>query len=167
MTWSGFFKSLSIFLITVALITVGSYFGFQYVLTQFTALPPKPTFPNDKPSPVAEKTSPIPNATTPPTPQADVTASPTPTPNPTPTTEPSPTEDTYQARIKLDNGLNVRESPNADAGRVGGVDFDQVVTVLEESQDKEWQRIRVETTGVEGWIKAGYVDRLDAQNISQ
>jgi cytoskeletal protein RodZ len=157
MTWSGFFKSLSIFLIAVGLVTIGSFFAFQYLMAQFTALPPKPTFPNDKTAPATKAiAAPSPTASTSP-----IAVSPSPSPvAASPSPSPSPGA-AYQARVKLDNGLNVRESPNADAPRVGGVDLDQVVTVLEESQDKEWQRIRVETTGVEGWIKSGYIDRVN------
>jgi cytoskeletal protein RodZ len=169
MTWSGFFRSLSIFLIAVGLIAIGSFFAFQYLFTQFTALPPKPAFPNDKPNPAAAPTAKAiakpPNSASPAispapssTPNSDTPNSASASPTPSPSVSPSPGA-TYQARIKLDNGLNVRESPNADAARIGGVDFNQVVTVLEESPDKEWQRVRVEATGIEGWIKSGYADR--------
>jgi len=68
----------------------------------------------------------------------------------------------YPARITQSQGLNVRQSPGRDAARVGGVDYNQRVVVLEDSPDKEWQRVRIEGSDVEGWIKSGYTERVDS-----
>jgi hypothetical protein len=32
--------------------------------------------------------------------------------------------------------------------------------VLEESPDREWQRVKLEGSGLEGWVKAGYTERV-------
>lgn len=58
-------------------------------------------------------------------------------------------------------GLNIREGPSVDANRLSGVDYDQQVIVLEDSEDKEWQRVRVEGTDIQGWIKSGYTERVN------
>jgi hypothetical protein len=159
-TWTGFFRGLSVFLVAIGLLAGGSFFAVQYVLTQLSTPPPRPTFPNDAKAPatpaVAKKTAPSPAPLDGENPTEAAAVDPaTASPSPSPTLS----AEGYQAKIKLDNGLNVRESPMADAARVGGVDYNDVVTVLEESQDKEWQRIRVEKTGIEGWIKSGYAER--------
>lgn len=148
MAWSGFFKGLSATIVAVGLLMGGGYFATQFLVSQFTAPPPRPTFPNDKPSSPAK-----PVAATQPKPAAVV-----PKPSPTPSPQPSPS--VSRARITLGEGLNVRQGASADTERVGGVDYDDEVAILEESQDKQWTKIRVERDGLEGWIKSGYTEPL-------
>lgn len=148
MKWSGLLKAFSGLLLAIALIVGGGFLAAQYLITQFTAPPPKPMFandtsPNPQPAAIAPKSQPPQPKTTPIAPS------------------PKPTGSGYQARITLSEGLNVRLKPSADAERVGGVDFDEEITVLEESPDKEWQRVRGKTSGVEGWIKSGHTERMN------
>jgi uncharacterized protein YgiM (DUF1202 family) len=158
MSWSDLAKVFSGFLIAIAIVIGGGFFAAQHLIAQFTAPPPKPTFPNDQPS------APIkPLPTVPPAQPAAV--KPTPQPSPSPSAKPSPKPSEvagYPARITQSQGLNVRQSPGRDAARVGGVDYNQRVVVLEDSPDKEWQRVRIEGSDVEGWIKSGYTERVDS-----
>jgi hypothetical protein len=160
MSGSGFLKVFSGFLIAFALVTGLGFFASQVLIAQFTTPPPKPVFPNDNPKP-----QPSPKAVAnPPAAKPAVAAQPaSPDPSPSPSVSPSPQASAsgYKARIVLDNGLNVREQPNAESSRVAGVDYDQQVTVLEESPDKEWQKIRIEPDGAVGWIKSGYTERVN------
>lgn len=146
MNGSGLLKAFSGFLVAIALIVGGGFLAAQYLITQFTTPPPKPMFANDKTPSTVE---PVAIATTP-----------KPKP-PQPTSSPKPSGSGYQARITLSGGLNVRSQPNADAERVGGIDFDEEVTVLEESPDNQWQRVRGKTSAVEGWVKSGYSERIN------
>lgn len=132
----------------------GGYFAAQYLITQFTAPPPKPTFPNDKP---AAKPKPAAKEEKPPVPQPSPSTSPAPTSS-APTT---PAKAGYQARVKLSEGLNLRDKPSRDGGRVGGLDYNDRVTVLEETSDREWQKIRLANGDLEGWIKSGYTERVN------
>ena len=154
MSWAGLIRVLTGFSLAIAVLVGGGYFAAQYLITQFTALPPKPTFPNDKPAtkpkPVATEEKPVPPA--PPAPQASASPSPTAAPNP---------KVGYQARVKLSEGLNLRDKPSRDGGRVGGLDYNDRVVVLEETPDKEWQKIRSEGGNLEGWIKSGYTERIN------
>ncbi|MDX2243889.1 MAG: SH3 domain-containing protein [Leptolyngbyaceae cyanobacterium bins.302] len=153
MGWSGFFKGFSAVVVAIVLLLGGSYAIFQFLVSQFTAAPPRPTFPNDKPASTAK-----PAAAVKPSPIASpVAASPKPSPSP------SPTPANKRARITLGEGLNVRQSPSADAERIDGVDYSDEVTVLEESPDKEWIKVRVDSSGVEGWIKSGYIEPVTPQ----
>ncbi|XGV96095.1 MAG: SH3 domain-containing protein [Leptolyngbya sp. BL-A-14] len=157
MSWSDLIKVLSGVFLAIALMLGGCFAAAQYIIGQFTAPPPRPTFPNDNPSTKATA-QPVPSAkpvATQPSPKPSVSASPSPTPSPTPSTT------GYQARITIAQGLNLRESPSRDAARIGGVIGNARVTVLEESPDREWQRIRVEGSGREGWVKAGYAERVN------
>ncbi|MDX2230700.1 MAG: SH3 domain-containing protein [Leptolyngbyaceae cyanobacterium bins.349] len=151
MGWSGFFRGFSAVVVAIALLLGGGFVAFQFVVSQFTAPPPRPTFPNDKAAtPVAKPAA----AKTPAPTSVPVAASPKPSPTPTPS--PSPTN--KQARITLGEGLNVRQAPSADAERVDGVDYNDTVTILEESPDQEWLKVRIAGSGIEGWIKSGYTE---------
>ncbi len=148
MKWSGLLKAFSGFLVAIALLVGGGFLAAQYLITQFTTPPPKPMFANDKPASTAQPAA----IATPPSPKP---------PQPTPTPSPKPSGAGYQARITLSEGLNVRSNPSAESERVGGVDFDEEITVLEESPDQAWQRVRGKTSAVEGWIKSGYTERIN------
>ncbi|MBM0743021.1 SH3 domain-containing protein [Phormidium sp. CLA17] len=150
MNGSGLLKALSGCLVAIALIAGGGFLAAQYLIAQFTTPPPKPMFVNDKPTPKPQPTA---IATKPKPPQSKTTPSATPSPK--------PSGEGYQARITLSEGLNVRSNPAVDSDRVGGIDFDEEVTVLEETPNQEWQRVRVKTSNVEGWIKSGYTERIN------
>lgn len=172
--WKDLVKIVSGFLLALVLLATIGWTASRYVVAQFTALPPRPVFDNDpSPSPAAKpataakppaaaaspaaETAPSPAAATAPSPEAAASPAPSPQPSESPSPSPAPTAN-YQARISLDQGLNMREGPTVDAQRVGGVDYNEEVTVLEESSDKEWVRVRT-TGGQEGWIKSGYTER--------
>ncbi|MBW4474934.1 MAG: SH3 domain-containing protein [Stenomitos rutilans HA7619-LM2] len=154
MSWSDLVKVLSGVLLAIALMVGGCFLAAQYVIAQFTAPPPKPMFPNDNPSKATAQ--PVPSA-------KPVAAQPSPKPSPSASPTPSATPSTtgYRARITLSQGLNLRESPSRDAARIGGVVANARITVLEESPDRQWQRIRLEDSGREGWVKAGYAERVN------
>ena len=153
MSWSHLVKILSGVFLAIALMVGGCFFAAQYVIAQFTALPPKPTFPNDNAAvkPAAQTAPAASSAAAQPSPKSS--ASPTPSPKPSETAG-------YHARITLAQGLNLRESPSRDAARIGGVAGNARITVLEESPDGAWQRVKLEGSGLEGWVKAGYTERV-------
>ncbi|PHK16786.1 peptide-binding protein, partial [Nostoc linckia z13] len=79
---------------------------------------------------------------------------------------PSPTplpSGAYRGRVTWAEGLSLRAQPNQDGERIGGVGFNQKIIVLEESEDKAWQKIRLEDSGQEGWVKAGNTEKTDGQ----
>jgi hypothetical protein len=43
------------------------------------------------------------------------------------------------------------------------VGFNQKIIILEESEDKGWQKIRLEGSEQEGWVKAGNTEKVDEQ----
>jgi hypothetical protein len=55
----------------------------------------------------------------------------------------------------------MRDQPSPDANSIGGVAANQKVIILEESQDKNWQKIRIEGTDQEGWVKAGNTKKVE------
>jgi Bacterial SH3 domain len=143
MSITGFFRFLSALMVAIALLAGGSFFVVQYLIAQYSVAPPKPRFPNDKSEKAAK-----------PTPAAK--ASPTPKPSPTVSVAKG-----YRATVTQEIGLNIREAPEPDAPRIGGVDYKDEVLVLEESADKNWQKIRLSEDNIEGWVKAGYTERIN------
>jgi cytoskeletal protein RodZ len=137
-------------------VAVGLYFFNR------TAIPPtKPIFANDNPTPKnsdsqQKKTNPTP------TPKATPTTSATPTPSETPTekAEELP-KGAYRGKITWSQGVSLRSEPTQDSERVGGAGFNETIIVLEESPDKVWKKVRVESSKVEGWTKVGNLERVE------
>jgi len=63
-------------------------------------------------------------------------------------------------RVTYPEGLILRDAPNAEAAQIGGIGYNQEVIVLEETEDQEWQRVRLPSSE-EGWIRAGNVERIE------
>lgn len=155
MRQSNVVRALSGFLLAIGLIVGGGYLTTQFVIAKFTELPPRPSFPNDKPSSNPAKPTAKPAASQP---KASPVVAVSPSPTPTPSATASPKADGNLVRITLSSGLNMREDPSVESGRIGGVDYNETVTVLETSSDQEWQKVRLEKSGLEGWIKSGYTE---------
>lgn len=151
---SGVFRVILGIALALALLFLAGAGLTRYLLTRLATPPPRPTFPNDpSPSVVASPTgSPVsPAAATPPSPASPVAeASPSPSPSPSP--------QGYQARITQPIGLIVRQEPSAGAAQIGGVEYNREVTILEDSPDGGWQKIRL--GNLEGWVKGGNTQRL-------
>lgn len=153
----GFF--LGIFLLA------GGVAGAGYLFWMTMASnPPKPVFSEENPekSPIAQKSpSPKPSVIPKPIDEASEAKE-----NPeTPSPEPSPEEEeklpagAYKARVNWSGGLSLRAEPSTEATRVGGVEYNTNVIILEKSADGKWQKVRLAGGEQEGWIKAGNVEK--------
>jgi hypothetical protein len=100
------------------------------------------------------QSSPSPSPSTPLTP-AETNKNATPTPSP----EQAVPKGAYKGKVTWSSGLSLRSEPNSSAGRVGGVDYNSELIILETSKDGLWQKVRVANGTQEGWIKAGNVKR--------
>lgn len=143
----GFF--LAIFLLAGASVAAALYFA-----ATLTATPEKPTFPNDRPASqtVSNKgkssTASIPSLTS----------------SPSPTPEEKLEPGTYRAIVTQPIGLILRDSPNRDGNRIGGIAYKDKVVVLEDSADKQWQRVRSQDgERREGWVKGGNTERVEGE----
>jgi uncharacterized protein YgiM (DUF1202 family) len=66
---------------------------------------------------------------------------------------------TYPALVVYDQELILRDKPDSSGKVVDKLRFDDTVTVLGESENKQWQQVRFEAKGVEGWVRAGNIKR--------
>jgi cytoskeletal protein RodZ len=160
---SGLLKLILGFVLAIAVLVGSGVAVALYFINRTATPPPKPMYSNDNPSltaPVANKTKA--EATPSPTSEAKPETSPSPTPSASPTPSPeSLPKGAYRGSVTWSQGLSLRAEPNQDAERVGGVGFNEKIIILEESQDKVWQKIRTEGSKQEGWVKVGNTQRAD------
>ncbi|MEH2382814.1 MAG: SH3 domain-containing protein [Nostoc sp.] len=165
---SGFTKFILGFLLAIAVLIGGGVAVALYFMNRTGIAPAKPVFSNDSPSVKAQ----APKGTEPgggkPTlkpgtqAQSSPSSAPTESPKATPSPKPLPSG-AYRGRVSWAQGLSLRSQPNQEAERIGGVGFNQKIIVLEESEDKSWQKIRLEGSEQEGWVKAGNTEKVDKQ----
>ena len=147
MSLYNLFKFLVGFFLAIVILAGASVAAALYFAARLTELPERPTFAND-------------------TPQAAQTANNEPKPSPSPTPTPTPEapklpEGAYRAVVVQPIGLILRDSPSYEASRIGGVGYEENVIVLEESEDKNWQRVQVEEDSNRvGWVKGGNTEPL-------
>jgi hypothetical protein len=164
---SGLLKFILGFVLAIAVL-IGSGLTVALYFVNRTAIPPtRPVFANDSPAikPPKPKGTPAKNQS--PSKSQPKTES-TPKPSPTDTPKPTPTESpnelppgAYIGRITWPQGLRLRTEPKQDAERLGGAGANEKIIVLEESDDKVWQKIRVVSTNQEGWVKAANTEKVD------
>ncbi len=158
MSWSGLAKFfIGVFTGILLLVGGGAATAF-YLLTKLSEAPPKPIFSEErlKDKPVAKATS----ASTKP---QKSTPSSSPQISPASSPEEKLEAGAYKARITWSNGLSMRSEPSFDSSKIGGVQYNQQVVVLQESNDKKWQKVRVPDTNEEGWVKTGNIERVEPQ----
>ncbi len=161
------------FVLAIAVLIGGGVATALYFMNR-TAIPPtKPVFANDS-AEVKAQAPKTPGASPDPTPSSNANVEDSPKPNPTPTKSSQTAESTkplpdgaYRGRVTWSQGLSLRAEPSSDAQRVGGVGFNQKIFVLEESPDKVWQKIRLEGSDKEGWVKTGNTQKVDEKENSQ
>lgn len=146
MSWSGLVKvSVGLFL-AIALLAGGSLLAAQYFITKLSAPPPKPIYPNDKPITAKTMT------------KAKSAVEKPDAPNDAPSLKPLPSG-AFTGRVSQPIGLILRDAPGRDSGQVGGIEYNDKVIVLETSADGDWQKVRLQTSDREGWVKAGNVEK--------
>lgn len=168
---SEVFKFLLGFTLAIAILFLAGVGVTRYFMSKLAVMPPRPTFPNDpqpaKPSPAKAATqAPAAQPAAAASPAADTAASPVAAASPavaaSPGASPSPAPSlppgAYSAKVTQPIGLIVRQDPNSDAAQIGGVEYNQDVTVLEQNADGSWQRVRL-GNGQEGWIKGGNTEK--------
>ena len=66
----------------------------------------------------------------------------------------------YRAQVTWPEGLSLRAEPEIEADRVGGIEAEATIFVLEDSADGAWQRVQLPWNGQEGWVKGGNTERI-------
>ncbi len=168
--FSGLTKFILGFFLAIAVLIGGGAAIALYFMNRTGIAPAKPIYSNDSPSVKAQapkKTEPgggkpalTPGTSTQSSPSS--TSTPTEAPKATPSSKPLPAG-AYRGRVNWAEGLSLRSQPNQEAEKIGGVGFNQKIIILSESEDKAWQKIRLEGSEQEGWVKAGNTEKVDEQ----
>jgi hypothetical protein len=146
------FKFLVGVLLAIVLLAGASVAAALYFAAKLTTVPEKPVFPNDKTAVEIAGAEP----------KSTATASPVSVSSDAPS--PAPLEPgAYRAVVTQPIGLILRDTANRDSNRIGGVGYKEKVVVLEDSPDKEWQRIRIEDGSREGWVKGGNTEKVEGE----
>lgn len=153
---SNILKTILGVLLAIAILLGGGAALAIYFMNRTSMTPPKPVFSNDKAAVKAQAAkTPTPGATTAPKPK--------PTPKKLALEEqekPLP-PGAYPATVTWPQGLILRAEPKINAERLGGIGFNAKVIVLELSNDKTWQKVRIESSGKEAWVKAGNTKKVE------
>lgn len=158
MSWFGLVKFITGVMLAIALLFVAGGAAARYLMTRLSALPPKPVFPEEQSTANSDDNPPASSPTeSTATPQQQ---DPSTVSAPEPTDAESLPEGAYRARIAQPIGMVLRQGPSTETTRIGGIDYNEPVIILSESNDGEWQNVRLPGSGVEGWIKAGNIERL-------
>lgn len=159
--FSALLKFILGILLAIAVLLGGGVVVGLYFFNRTSMPPSKPVFANDNPAP---KDSDSKQKKTESTSKSEATpeASATPTPSETPTekAEELP-KGAYRGKITWPQGVSLRSEPAQDSERVGGAGFNEKIIVLEESPDKVWKKVRVESSKIEGWTKVGNVEKVE------
>jgi hypothetical protein len=165
--FSNVFQFILGFILGVLLLVGGTAaVGFVF-FSRLVSPPEKPVFSEEKESPnqvVQEKQSP----------QSELVNAekekPTPTPSPEVKSEEKKPESAeekeklpagaYKAKVNWSSGLSLRAEPSKESERIGGVDYNTELIILEKSSDGNWEKVRVVGSDKEGWIKSGNVEKL-------
>ncbi|MDJ0728594.1 MAG: SH3 domain-containing protein [Crocosphaera sp.] len=147
---SGVFQFLLGFFLGIVLLVGGTASLAYVVFSRMNANPEKPTFAEEK----APETKPVGQQATKTQPVEEVVAK-----------ESVITEDlpdgAYRAKVTWSTGLSLRSQPASDAQRIGGVEYNSELIILQTSADGGWQQVRLPGSQQEGWVKAGNVAKID------
>ncbi len=132
--------------------------GYYFFITQMSARPPKPIFAEERDGgkSIAAKAKPKPVVTAKPT-QSPVAKDPKNSDAP----EKLPPE-SYDAKVLWKDGLSLKKEPDSSAEKVGGVAFNAKVAIIKTSEDKQWVLIQSQPDNLQGWVKAGNIDKAAA-----
>lgn len=156
MSWSGGAKFISGFFLAIVLLFIAGASLTHYLLALLVA-PPSERSATDEATPSAVDSSVANPAASSTASTSVVELSPSVLPSYSPL--PSPSPQSYQAKVTQPIPVTVRQAPSPDAAQVGIVEYNQQVTVLENSSDGAWQKIR--SGSIEGWVKGGNTQQIN------
>ena len=162
MNFSSLIQFIFGFILGVSLLVAGSATTAYFFFTKMANNPPRPVFAEEKQKQEIEKKTTTASST-----EEKSKLKETETSEKTPTEPPAKDNrrkklppGAYYAIVNWPQGLSLREQPSIEANRIGGVGYKWKIMILGESNDKQWQRIRIPSSGQEGWVKAGNVDKV-------
>ncbi|WP_310425055.1 SH3 domain-containing protein [Chamaesiphon sp. VAR_48_metabat_135_sub] len=144
----------------VGLVGILGASGYYFFVTQMSTRPPKPIFAEERDGGKSSAVKPKAKA------KVSVAAKPTQSPVVKAPQNPNAPEklppEAYDAKVVWKDGLSLKKEPNSGAEKLGGVAFNAKVAIVKTSDDKQWVLIQSETGNLQGWVKAGNIDKAAA-----
>ncbi|MFW6263944.1 MAG: SH3 domain-containing protein [Cyanobacteriota bacterium] len=165
---SSFLQFIIGVIVGLVLLAAGAFGIGYFIFMRMAVNPPQPIFAEERPKPVTAK----PAETTASSPKNSAPTKPTDSASTATEAEKAEEEQevedeetlepgAYKARVTWPQGLSVRAEATTNAERVGGVGYNAEIIILKDSEDKNWQQIRIPSSGQEGWVKAGNVEKVE------
>ncbi len=154
----GLTKLLLGLFFALMLLSLASVAAARYFMAKLAVLPDRPTFENDVALVADVETEPT-EATD--ETEAETEAEAPPTEPETPVADPALEPGAYTAMVTQPIGLVLRDGPGTQYNQMGGIENNERMVVLEESEDRQWLRVRIPSTSQEGWVRAGNSRRLE------
>ncbi len=162
---NGALKSVQLLIgILTGLVGLAAIFGgvgYYFFITQMSTRPPKPIFAEErggaKPIAAKPKSKAKTSVAAIPSPAAPAAKDPA---NPNAPDKLPP--ESYDAKVVWKDGLSLKKDPQLGAAKVGGVAFNAKVAIVKTSDDKQWVLIQSETDNLQGWVRAGNIDKAAA-----
>jgi uncharacterized protein YgiM (DUF1202 family) len=154
----GLTKLLLGLFFALMLLSLASVAAARYFMAKLAVLPDRPTFENDVALVADVETDPA-EATG--ETEAEAEAQAPPTEPETPIADPALEPGAYSAMVTQPIGLVLRDGPGTQYNQMGGIENNERMVVLEESEDRQWLRVRIPSTSQEGWVRAGNSRRLE------
>ena len=152
MVMKNFLLGLSKFVLGIILamliMTLAGASMLRFFMARTAEPPEAPLYDNDLPED-------RPAASAPSAPVADESDSSVESSDPVPEPEPEPEaspEGSYSAYVTQPVGLILRDGPGTDYANVGGIGYEESITVI--AEESGWLNVRL-SNGEEGWIKDG------------
>ena len=155
MVMKNFLLGLSKFILGIILamliMTLAGASMLRYFMARNAEPPERPTYANDLPEDLPKE--PQASVSTPETDQPQLEALTTDEPASEPEPEPEPLADgAYEAIVTQPVGLILRSGPGTDYGNIGGIGYQESITVL--GEENGWLNVQL-SSGEEGWIRDG------------
>ena len=154
MAMKNFLLGLSKFVLGIILamliMTLAGASMVRYFMARSAETPDRPIYENDSPEDRPVNTEPTANADLDePEPEVEPELAPEPEPELEPDLDP---EDGYRAYVTQPVGLILRSGPGTDYRNIGGIGYQESITVI--GEESGWLNIAL-SNGEEGWIKDG------------
>lgn len=161
MVMKNFLLGLSKFVLGIILamliMTLAGASMMRYFMARTAEPPERPTYDNDLPEARPATDEPAGEVPAASVEEAPVAAEPEPAPEPEPEPVPEPSADeAYTAYVTQPVGLILRDGPSTDYANIGGIGYEESVTVL--AEEGGWLNVQL-SNGQQGWIKGGNTAR--------
>ena len=160
-TISTTFQFILGFILGVSLIAGGAAGAAYYYFKKVSSsVPQKPVYTSKTPETAESQSNLTAEVAQETTPETQPQTQPQTQPETQPVAQETIPNGAYYANVTWPQGLSLRAEPSVNAERIGGIGYNAKILILEDSQDKNWQKVQLPWNKQQGWVKAGNVKKV-------